>query len=70
MCEFQKRILICVADILFVAEYSPQHINQLPAMSLHSAENPTLRFFQRFWDWNIPQQLDTDSSASHNFSDY
>jgi hypothetical protein len=70
VCEFQERILIRVANVLLIAEYPPEHIDQFPAVLLHCAEDPPLRLFQRLWDWDIPQQLNADSPASHNFSDY
>jgi hypothetical protein len=50
MSQIQKRLLICVAHILFIAEYPPQHGNQSLPVRLHSGQYPPLAGVNRAGD--------------------
>ena len=66
MGEVQEGILVGVADILFIAEYSPQHSNQFRPVPLHGGQYPSLALVNRLSDGKVPRQAITDRLIEHN----
>jgi hypothetical protein len=54
MGQLQKSVLIDVANILFVAQYSPEHGDQPLAVRAHSGEYPPLALGDGFGNGKIP----------------
>ena len=54
MGQLQKSILIGVTDILFVAQYPPEHSDQPLAVLVHGGEYPPLALGDSFGNGEIP----------------
>jgi hypothetical protein len=63
--QLQKRVLVGVAHILFVPEYSPEHRYQFLTVTLHCGQHPTLALLQDLGDGIVPDQPTTGRLTNH-----
>jgi hypothetical protein len=65
MRKLQKCALIGIANILLVAQYPPEHRNQLLPVPGHCREYPPLAQIDRPRDGEVQKQLAANGFAKH-----